>query len=153
MVFNITRNRKVNKNCWISHKQKIKMNLFILDFSHTITNGEAVKHSHTHCKVLTSSDLYELRMQRPLAHVNSLAEHDLRVQFWCSSSASVQSASPSHTQSRGIHFLWGGLLLTQVNSWGEHERLAARSGRNRREGNVKKTRTFGCKGYMLKCFL
>lgn len=56
--------------------------------------------------------------------MNSLAPHGLRVQFWCSSSASAQSASPSHTQSRGMHFLCGGRLLAQVNSVAVHVRLA-----------------------------
>lgn len=63
-------------------------------------------------------------MQRPLLQVNSLMPQDLRVQFWCSSNASAQSASPSHTQSRGMHFRWGGWLFTQVNSALEHVRLA-----------------------------
>lgn len=63
-------------------------------------------------------------MQRPLLQVNSLTPHDLRVQFWCSSNASAQSASPSHTQSRGMHFRCGAWLFTQVNSKTEHVRLA-----------------------------
>lgn len=63
-------------------------------------------------------------MQRPLLQVNSLMPQDLRVQFWCSSNASAQSASPSHTQSCGMHFRWGGWLFTQVNSAPEHVRLA-----------------------------
>lgn len=66
-------------------------------------------------------------MQRPLLQVNSLTPQDLRVQFWCSSNASAQSASPSHTQSWGMHFLWGGRLFTQVNSASEHVRLAAKT--------------------------
>lgn len=63
-------------------------------------------------------------MQRPLLQVNSLMPQDLCVQFWCSSNASAQSASPSQTQSCGMHFRWGGRLFTHVNSALEHVRLA-----------------------------
>lgn len=72
-------------------------------------------------------------MQRPLLQVNSLTPHDLRVQFWCSSNASAQSASPSHTQSRGMHFRCGAWLFTQVNSKTEHVRLS-----NKTEGGQDK---------------
>lgn len=70
-------------------------------------------------------------MQRPLLQVNSLMPQDRRVQFWCSSRASAQSASPSHTQSRRIHFRWGGWLLTHVNSVFEHVRLAGENNKMR----------------------
>ncbi len=76
-------------------------------------------------------------MQRPLLQVNSLMPQDLRVQFWCSSNASAQSASPSHTQSRGIHFRWGGWLFTQVNSVFEHVRLAEKKIRKGDSEEVK----------------
>lgn len=137
----LTTKTTLHKACWILHKHK-KSRWFCF-CSISLAPSQNVKHiTHT---VLTASDLYELRMQRPLAHENSLAEQELRVQFWCSSKASEQSASPSHTQSRRMHFLWGGLLLIQVNSWGEQERLAARSGRNTREGNIKNMYIMGAK--------
>lgn len=62
------------------------------------------------------TNLYVLRMHKPLLQVNSFSVQDLRVQFWCSSSASLQSASPSQTHARGMHLLSGGRLLAHVNS-------------------------------------
>lgn len=79
-------------------------------------------------------------MQRPLLQVNSLTPQDLRVQFWCSSNASAQSASPSHTQSRGIHFRWGGWLFTQVNSALEHVRLAGKKTLKKSDGDLQEVK-------------
>lgn len=93
--------------------------------------------------ICCSCYLYVLRMQRPLLQVNSLTPHDLRVQFWCSSSASAQSASPSHTQSRGMHFRWGGWLLVQVNSVLVHTRLADKRKRKRQRVLMKRRKECG----------
>lgn len=75
-------------------------------------------------KVVTN--LYVFRMHKPLLQVNSFSVQDLRVQFWCSSNASLQSASPSQTHARGMHLLSGGRLLAHVNSAAVQLRFAER---------------------------
>lgn len=72
------------------------------------------------------TNLYVFRMHKPLLQVNSFAVQDLRVQFWCSSNASLQSASPSQTHARGMHLRSGGRLLAHVNSAAVQLRFAGR---------------------------